>query len=325
MMEKYSEKRRSFGEYDRRDSSRPDGYEPGYGRRDREFGRSSRGERTERGERAGRGERYDRRKRNDEFSGTDTGEQEQKENFLFGMRPVIEALSAGKKIDKVYFRKGMEGDLFKELLDLVTENNVPFQFVPVEKLNKFTSSNHQGVVAVIPKVDYVEFGEILPRVISRKQNPVFLLLDGITDVRNFGAIVRTAECCGISAVLVPSKGAAAINADAIKTSAGALLRVDTCKVPTLKKAIAELKEAGVRIVAATEKSEVPVYSEDFSGPLAIVMGSESKGISEGVLELCDVQVRIPMMGSIGSLNVSVATGVILFEVVRQRVMSSETK
>lgn len=300
------------------------GVEENGGRPERRgYRKSESGKRDFQGRRPGRG---DRRFRKDDMEGTEqtsAGREERKEDILFGMHPVLEALKAGKKIDKIFFKRGMEGDLYRELIDLVTENNIPFQFVPVEKLNKFTTAAHQGVVAVIPKVDYVEFADVLPRALEKSSSPVFLMLDGVTDVRNFGAIVRTAECCGVSAVLVPAKGAAAINGDAIKTSAGALLRVDTCKVPTLKKAIAELKEAGFKVVAATEKCDSSIYDEDFTGPVAIVMGSESKGISEGVLEMCDAQVRIPMVGNIGSLNVSVATAVVLYELVRQRTVNAE--
>ena len=235
------------------------------------------------------------------------------------MHPVLEAIEAGKQIDKVFLKTGSDGELYRQLFDKITENQIPFQFVPVEKLNKITMANHQGVIAVIPQVDYVEFETVMERTAKRTDRvPLMIMLDGVTDVRNFGAIVRTAECAGASAVLMPAKGCAAINADAIKTSAGALLRVDICRVATLKKAVAELQEAGYTVIAATEKAEEEIYSADMTGPTVIVVGSEATGISEGVLELCNKSVKIPMAGAIGSLNVSVASAVVMYEALRQR-------
>lgn len=238
-------------------------------------------------------------------------------DMLFGIHPVIEAINAGKAIEKLYFRRGLEGEGFRKLMDLAQEKEIPFQFVPLERLNRLTQSNHQGVVAAIPKVKYVSMESVIDDY-PAEENPIVVLLDGVTDVRNFGAIVRTAECAGAVAVVVPAKGGASINADAIKASAGALLRMDTVKVPNLRSAIYLLKESGFRIVAATEKSETEMYSCDLKGPVAIVMGSEGKGVSSSVLDECDEKVCIPMEGGVGSLNVSVATAVVLYEAVRQR-------
>lgn len=239
-------------------------------------------------------------------------------DMLFGMHPVIEAIMAGKPVEKIFFKKGLDGEGFRKLMDLASEKEIPCQFVPLEKLNRLTSSAHQGVVAVIPQVNYVPLEEVLEKAKAASENPIFVMLDGVTDVRNLGAIVRTSECVGVSGVIVPAKGGAAINADAIKASAGALLRMDTSRVPNLRNAILLLKEAGFRIIAMTEKAESDMYDCDMRGPVAIVMGSEGKGISSSVLEMCDEKARIPMSGEIGSLNVSVATAVVLYEVVRQR-------
>lgn len=242
-------------------------------------------------------------------------------NYLFGMHPVIEALTSDKKIDKVFFKKGMEGEQFHTLLDLLMSKSVPFQFVPGEKLDKMVKGRHQGVVATIATVDYVSIEDCVKHAHNSEKAPLFLILDGVTDVRNFGAIARTAECAGVNAIIIPAKGGASITPDSIKTSAGALLKMDVCKVPNLKTALYYLKESNIDIVVATEKTDEYIYSSDFKRPVAIVMGAEDKGVSPAIREMATSEVKIPMQGSIGSLNVSVACGVVLYEVLRQRVFS----
>lgn len=244
---------------------------------------------------------------------------ETQNNYLFGIHPVREAVLAGKKMEKILFRQGMEGPQFRELLDLAHENDIPVQFVPMERLNRVTRSNHQGVIAIFAKLDYVQMEEMVDRALSRNPAPVFVLLDGVSDVRNLGAIARTVECAGASGIIVPAKGGAAITADGIKASAGALMRVDVSKVQNLRMAIYYLKENGFQVVGATEKASAYVCDMDFTKPTAIVMGSEGKGISDSVLSLCDNTAKIPMAGEIGSLNVSVATSIFLYEVLRQRI------
>ncbi|MDR1416337.1 MAG: 23S rRNA (guanosine(2251)-2'-O)-methyltransferase RlmB [Prevotellaceae bacterium] len=240
------------------------------------------------------------------------------ENLLFGIRPVMEALQNGREIDKVMLRRGMEGELAQQLVALLEERHVPIQRVPVEKLNALTQKNHQGVVAFASLIAYADFEEVVIGVVERGEAPLVLLLDNVTDVRNFGAIARSAECAGVHAIAIPAKGAAQINGDALKTSAGALNIVPVCRVPSLRSAISYLHNSGVLVVAATEKADKSLYSLNFTQPTAIVVGSEEAGISPDVLRAADELVRIPLRGSIASLNVSAATAVTLFEVVRQR-------
>lgn len=239
-------------------------------------------------------------------------------HYIYGMRAVTEAVRSGRKFEKVLFKQGMEGAQYRELLDALMQNDIPFQFVPFQKLNSLVKGAHQGVVAYISQIDYVPYEEMIELAMSRKEAPLFLLLDGVSDVRNFGAIARTAECAGVDGIILPAKGGAAINADAVKTSAGALLRVPTAKVTNLKLPLYYLLEYGFQVVAATEKAETSLYDVKFRKPTAIVMGSEQKGISPAVLDLCTAEARIPMMGEIGSLNVSVAAAIVLYEAVRQR-------
>lgn len=243
---------------------------------------------------------------------------EEKQYYLFGMHPVEEAVLQGRKLEKVLFKQGLEGDRFRNLLREIESRGIPFQFVPGEKLNHLVKGSHQGVVAYIPQVDYVEFETMVEDALASRKNPVFIMLDGVSDVRNLGAIARSAECAGIDGLILPAKGGAAINADAIKTSAGALLRIPACRVTNLRIPIYYLKELGFNIVAATEKCDTPLYDVDFTGPTAIIMGSEGSGISSAVLQLCDSRARIPLNGEIGSLNVSAAAAVMMYESVRQR-------
>ncbi len=243
---------------------------------------------------------------------------EQKMQYLFGMHPVLEAVKAGRKFDKVLLKQGLEGPQFRELLKLLEDNEINFQFVPVERLNRAVRGAHQGVIAYISQIDYVSLEELVNNALAKSDNPIFVILDGVSDVRNLGAIARTLECVGGHGIIVPAKGGAAINADAVKASAGALMRMDTCKVPNLKLAAYYLAQSGFKLIAATEKTDNLIYDVDMAGPCAIIMGSEGKGISQAMLELADEKAAIPMAGEITSLNVSVATSVVLYEAVRQR-------
>jgi len=242
----------------------------------------------------------------------------QNESTIYGLRAILEALQADTPIHKVYLQRGLKGALFQELETAIRKKGIPLSYVPVEKLQKMTSQNHQGAVARISQVGYHPFEALAEEVLQNAEKPLFLLLDHITDVRNFGAILRTAECCGVHAVLVPKKGAAPLNDDAIKTSAGAAFRVPIAQVDHLLDALYYLQSAGVQTVAATEKTDQSVYDIDFRLPTAIVMGSEDRGISPSVLKATDHKARLPLLGTIGSLNVSVACGVFLYEAVRQR-------
>ena len=244
--------------------------------------------------------------------------EEEKVNYLFGMHPVFEAVAADKKIEKVLFSNGLEGDQFRDLLELLQQKNIPIQFAPVERLNRITVSRHQGVIAFMPQIEYVTLEEAVENSLAKSKTPLILLLDGVSDVRNFGAIARCAECSGVDAIILPAKGGASINADAIKTSAGALLIMPTCKVPNLRTAIFYLQESGFQVVAATEKADKYIYDIDFKQPTAVIMGSENRGISPAILALTEDQAKIPMKGAIGSLNVSAAAAVVLYEAVRQR-------
>ncbi len=241
-----------------------------------------------------------------------------KEDFLFGTRAVIEAIKTGKTIDKVLIKKGLKNELFSELLQLLKENGIAPQFVPVEKINRFTRKNHQGVIALLSPIEFDNIDNVLPGIFETGATPLILVLDQITDVRNFGAIARSAECAGVNTIIIPEKGMARIGADAVKTSAGAIHHLPICKVVNLEKTIRFLKDSGIRIVAATEKGDKTYTSADFTGPLAIVMGSEDTGISPNILKLTDEQLRIPILGQIESLNVSVSAALMIYEAVRQR-------
>ena len=248
--------------------------------------------------------------------------EERKPQYLFGIHPVMEAVKAGKQIDKVLLKQGLEGHTSRELMDVLKQKNVPFQFVPAERLNRIVKGAHQGVVAYISNIDYVPYEELIDTALATAASPVIVILDGVSDVRNLGAIARTLECAGGSGIIVPAKGGAAINAEAIKASAGALMRLSVAKVPNLRLAVYYLKQSGFRIIAVTEKVSGLIYDTDMTGPVAFVMGSEGKGISLGMLDLADDKVAIPMEGGISSLNVSVATSVVLYEAVRQKKMKS---
>lgn len=249
----------------------------------------------------------------------DRPRRKEKNNFeIFGMHPVMEAIKEGKTIDKILIQRGLQGDLSKDLWDLIKENNINYQIVPIQKLNRLTKKNHQGVFAFISPVDYEITSDVLMRVFEDGETPLFMILDRITDVRNFGAIARTAECAGVHAIIIAEKGGARINADAIKTSTGALHRISICKEHNLKNLIHFLQNSGLQVVSCSEKTEELMYDVDMSIPTAIIMGSEEDGISEAYLKLSDKKVKIPMLGKTESLNVSVAAGLIVYEAVRQR-------
>lgn len=245
--------------------------------------------------------------------------EENKMQYLFGMHPVLEAVRAGKRFDKVLLKQGLEGSQFRELLDLLKSNDIPFQFVPVERLNRAVRGAHQGVLAYISQIDYVDIEQLVDNALGRSENPILVILDGVSDVRNLGAVARSLECAGGYGIIVPAKGGAAINADAVKASAGALMRLDTCKVSNLRVAAYYLQQSGFRLIAATEKTDNLIYDVDMTGPVAIIMGSEGKGISQAMLDLADEKAAIPMAGDITSLNVSVASAVVMYEAVRQRI------
>ncbi|MDP4277119.1 MAG: 23S rRNA (guanosine(2251)-2'-O)-methyltransferase RlmB [Bacteroidota bacterium] len=248
-------------------------------------------------------------KQSSQKSGTD---------FIFGTRAVIEAVLAGKEIDKILIRKNLESELVNELFEALKGKRIPIQRVPVEKLNRVTMKNHQGVVAFLSAVTYQRLEDIIPTLYEEGKNPFFVLLDGITDVRNLGAIARTCDCAGVHAIVVPETNSASINADAVKTSAGALLSLTVCREKNLREAILLLKNSGVHLIAASEKATTDYTKADYSGPLAIVMGAEDSGIAPEHLKLCDELVRIPLLGNIASLNVSVAAGILLYEALKHR-------
>lgn len=242
----------------------------------------------------------------------------EEDNLIFGTRAVIEALDAGKDIEKIYIQKGLSNELYHQLRTALKGQSVPIQIVPAEKLKRITDKNHQGVVAYLTEITYYSAEDLLANVFEKGKVPLVLILDRITDVRNFGAIARGAECAGVDFIIIPSRGAAQINGDAIKTSAGALHRLKVCREDNLKTTIEFLKEGGLQIIACHEKTDNLIYAADFTKPTAIIMGSEENGISNEYLKRSDMQVKIPMIGKIASLNVSVATGIVLFEAVKQR-------
>ena len=242
----------------------------------------------------------------------------EKSTQIYGLRAVIEAIKAGKSIDKVYIQKGLKGELFKEFEALIRQQGINTSQVPPAKLNRLTQNNHQGVVAQISPVRFHSLEKMVEEALGNDKAPLFLLLDQLSDVRNFGAIIRTAECTGVHGIIVPKKGGAPVTADTIKTSAGAVFKMPIAKVDHIKDAIFYLQASGVRVIAATEKTKKNIYELAFDGPCAIVMGAEDKGISASVLKIVDDAAKLPLLGDIESLNVSVACAVVLYETVRQR-------
>lgn len=246
----------------------------------------------------------------------------ERSEYIFGIRAVIEAIDAGKQIDKIFIKKDLQGELVGELFDLIKSHHIVTQRVPIERINKITRKNHQGVVAILSAVTYYSLDNIISQLYEDGLLPFVVVLDGITDVRNFGAIARTCECVGANAIVIPERGSVSVNADAVKTSAGALHHIPVCRERNVVSAVRFLKDNGYQIVAASEKAEINYTQADYTTPIALVMGAEDVGVSPEVIKLCDTFVSIPMFGNISSLNVSVAAGVMMYEVVRQRLAAN---
>lgn len=240
------------------------------------------------------------------------------ETTIYGLRPVIEAIDGDTRIDKVLIQNGLSGPLAGELKGRIRDNNIPFQFVPIEKLNRLAKGNHQGVVALISPIEYKQALDLIPQLMEGEKAPLVLMLDHVTDVRNFGAIVRTAECAGVDAVVIPDHGSAQVGDDAVKTSSGALLRMPICREQNLKTVLNLAKQCGMQIVAATEKGATDYLEVDFKKPTLLIMGAEETGISPELLKLADARAKLPILGQVQSLNVSVAAAVFMYEVLRQR-------
>lgn len=243
---------------------------------------------------------------------------QKKTNVIYGIRAVIEAVRAGDQMERVFIQKNLKGELYKELMGTLHQTRIPISKVPVERINKFTRKNHQGVVALISPIEYQSIEHLVPLLFEQGKNPLILILDEITDVRNFGAIARTAEGLGVHGIVIPVKGAAQVNEDAVKTSAGAFNYLPVCREDHLEASILFLQQSGIKVVACSEKTEHLLQNEDFTGPVAFVMGSEERGIRESLLEQADAICTVKMQGQIDSLNVSVAAGMALYEVQRQR-------
>ncbi len=242
----------------------------------------------------------------------------QDKDFIFGIRAVIEAIKAGRQIDKLMVKSGLKGELFFELMKLVKDLQIPFQYVPNERINRVTMKNHQGVLAFISPIEFQNIENILPSLFEAGKTPFIVILDKVTDVRNFGAITRTAECAKVDAIIIPEKGSAQISGDAVKTSAGALLKIPVCRVKNLSNTIKYLQQSGIQVVAATEKAENFYYKVDFATPTAILLGAEDRGVDMEYLRVADQMVKIPILGEIESLNVSVAASILMYEAVKQR-------
>ncbi len=242
----------------------------------------------------------------------------QNANYIFGIRTVIEAINADKNISKLLIKTNSKSELISELLLLVAQKNIPYQYVPEAKINSLTRKNHQGVLAFISPIEFYSIEDIVPSLFENSINPFILVLDQLTDIRNFGAIVRTAECAGVNAIVIPQKGAASINADAVKTSAGALHVIPVCREKNLIKTVKFLKDSGIQVIAVTEKSEKLYTQSDYTGPVALVLGAEDSGIDPEILRISHEFAKIPVFGKIASLNVSVAAGILMYECIRQR-------
>ncbi|HMJ71694.1 MAG TPA: 23S rRNA (guanosine(2251)-2'-O)-methyltransferase RlmB [Cyclobacteriaceae bacterium] len=241
-----------------------------------------------------------------------------KTQMIFGTRAVMEAIRSGREIEKIFVQAGLSNGLIKELISEAKQKGVPYSFTPQEKLNHLGSKNHQGVVCMLATIQYAKVEDIIDKAYADGKEPFLLILDRITDVRNFGAIARTAECAGIDAIVISDKGNAPITSDAIKTSSGALNHLPVCRATDLKKLVQQLKDNGIRVIACTEKTTADIYSADFKSPLALVIGSEEDGISPELLKAADGLVKIPLKGKVGSLNVSVAAGIAIYEAIRQK-------
>jgi 23S rRNA (guanosine2251-2'-O)-methyltransferase len=242
----------------------------------------------------------------------------EKSELIYGTRAVMEAVRAGKQIEKIYLQTGLTNDLMRELVNLLKERGVPYSWVPLEKINRVTTKNHQGVVGYLSAVEYATLQALIDKAYAEGRTPFFLLLDRITDVRNFGAVARTCECAGLDAMVIEEKGNAPVTSDAVKTSAGALHHLAVCRVRSLRQAMKDLHDNGIQVVACTEKASKNIFELDLSMPTALLLGSEEDGIDPALLKESDQSCKIPMKGKIESLNVSVAAGVAIYEVVRQK-------
>ena len=241
-----------------------------------------------------------------------------KPSIIIGRQPLIEAIQSGRAIDKILFQKNISGDSIGQLRQLAKENNIPIQHVPPEKLQSLTRANHQGVIAFAAVVSYLNLQQVIDHVVSKGETPLFIMLDGVTDVRNIGGIARTAVCCGSQAIIIPDKGVGALNEEAMKSSAGALEKINVCRVSSLMKAVDELHLNGIKVFASEMTAKKNLHELSFTEPCCIVMGSEDKGVFAPLMKICDEKFKIPMVGQFESLNVSVATGMILYEAMRQR-------
>jgi len=239
-------------------------------------------------------------------------------DMIFGIRPIVEAIRSGKTFDKLFIQKNITGDLLKELMQEIKDERIVYTKVPIEKLNRLTRKTHQGVVGFISPIEFASIENIIERSFATGKNPLILVLDRITDVRNFGAIVRTAECAGVDAVLVPAQGSAQISSDAMKTSAGGLNHVAICRAFNLPQTLENMQQSGINLVACTEKTDKTIYDAELTSPIAIIMGSEQDGISKEIMQLANQKAKIPIFGRIESLNVSTSAGVIIYEALRQR-------
>jgi 23S rRNA (guanosine2251-2'-O)-methyltransferase len=246
------------------------------------------------------------------------GPRKQPENLIYGIHPILEALNAGKDIEKILLSRELRNLQVREITSAAEKLEIPVQKVPNEKLDSFTKANHQGIVAFVSMIEYQPIESLLLNTFEAGKQPMFIILDRITDVRNFGAIARSAECAGVDALIIPSRGSAQVNADAVKTSAGALNLVPVHRSPNLKDTLRYLKDSGIRLIAVTEHGSTDYGTTNLAGPVAFILGSEEDGISPEYIKLCDDRIKIPLLGTIGSLNVSVAAGIIIFEALRQR-------
>jgi 23S rRNA (guanosine2251-2'-O)-methyltransferase len=244
--------------------------------------------------------------------------KKEKDSIIIGLHPVSEALSAGKEINKILIRRGLKNESVTALFQQIRELKIPFQFVPFEKLNRITKANHQGIIAFVSQVEYQHIENILQLCYEQGKDPFIIVLDHLTDVRNFGAIARTAECAGVNAIVIPSNGSVSVTTDSIKTSAGALNHIPVCRSENLSQTVKILKDSGLTVIAATEKAGDLHFQTDLKGPIAIVMGSEESGINSSILKSADKLIKIPLQGEVQSLNVSVACGIVLYEILRQR-------
>jgi len=246
-----------------------------------------------------------------------------KTQYIYGIHAVLEAIEAGKDIDKILLSKTLNDETAKEISDRARQLRVPVQRVPVQKIDRITRRNHQGVLAMMAAVTYYRVEDVVPQLFDNGENPFIVILDGVTDVRNFGAVARTCECAGVSAIVIPDRESVSVNADAVKTSAGALNYLPVCREHNLVNAVRFLRDSGFKIVGTSDKSQMPFTQGDYTGPVGIVLGAEDKGISPEIMKLCDTRVLIPEFGHINSLNVSVAGGIMIYEVVRQRLNDNQ--